>query len=136
MRIVGDYQNGSLYQLTRNSYTDAGWPLLAQRRSPHIWDKGQRGRVFMASLQLDFVPGVGNPSGMGNNPQCSIAISRDGGFTFGQRWYAPIGQIGQRKTRTMWRKLGFGRDNVVDLQVIDPVKRDLIGCTLKAFSSA
>jgi hypothetical protein len=135
LRIVGDYQNGTLYQLTRKAYTDAGWPLLAQRRSPHIWDKGQRGRVFMVSLQLDFLPGVGNPSGMGSDPQCTIAISRDGGQTFGQRWAAPLGQIGQTRTRTMWRRLGFGRDNVIDLQVIDPVRRDLIGATLKAFSA-
>lgn len=135
MRIVGDYQNGTLYQLTRDAYTDAGWPILAQRRTPHIWDKGQRGRVFMASLQLDFLPGTGNVSGMGVDPQCTIAISRDAGQTFGQRWSAPIGKIGQTKTRTMWRRLGFGRDNVVDLQVIDPVRRDLIGATMKAFSS-
>lgn len=135
MRIVGDYQNGTLYQLTRNAYTDAGWPILAQRRTPHIWDKGQRGRTFMASLQLDFLPGVGNPSGLGSNPQCTLSISRDSGRTFGQSWPASLGQIGQTKTRTMWRRLGFGRDNVLDLQVIDPVRRDLIGATLKAFSS-
>lgn len=136
MRIVGDYQNGALYQLTRNAYTDAGWPLLAKRRSPHIWDQGQRGRVFMQSLQLDFNPGVGNPSGMGKDPVCNLRISRDAGNTFGQPWPAPIGQIGQYRTRTMWRRLGFGRDNVVDIEVIDPVSRDLVGATLKAFSAA
>ncbi len=136
MRIVGDYQNGALYQLTRNAYTDAGWPLLAKRRAPHIWDDGQRGRVFMQSLQLDFAPGVGNPSGMGTDPHCGLAISRDGGNTFSQRTYAPLGKIGEYRTRTMWRRLGWGRDNVVDIEVIDPVKRDLVGATLKAFSSA
>lgn len=136
MRIVGDYQNGALYQLTRNAYTDAGWPLLTKRRTPHIWDKGQRGRVFMMSLQLDFNPGVGNASGMGSNPQCALRISRDGGNTFGQPWNAPIGKIGEYRTRTMWRRLGFGRDNVVDIEVIDPVPRDLVGATLKAFSAA
>lgn len=136
MRIVGDYENGALYQLTRNAYTDAGWPLLAKRRAPHIWDKGQRGRVFMASLQLDFSPGVGNPSGMGSNPQCTLAISRDGGNTFGQRWPAPLGQTGEYRNRAMWRRLGWGRDNVVDVEVIDPVRRDVVGATLKAFSSA
>ena len=136
MRIVGDYENGALYWLTRTSYTDAGWPILAKRRAPHIWDKGQRGRVFMASLQLDFLPGVGNPSGLGSNPQCGLSISRDGGATFGQRWDAPLGQIGQYRNRTMWRELGWGRDNVVDIEIIDPVRRDLIGVTLKAFSSA
>ena len=136
MRIVGDYQSGSLYQLTRNAFTDAGWPILAKRRSPHIWDKGQRGRVFMASLQIDFTPGVGNASGMGSDPQAGLAISRDGGNTFGMRWNAPIGKIGEFKNRTMWRRLGFGRDNEVDLEVIDPVRRDIVGVTLKAFSSA
>jgi hypothetical protein len=136
MRIVGDYQNGALYQLTRNAYTDAGWPLLAKRRAPHIWDKGERGRVFMASLQLDFNVGVGNPSGMGSDPQAGLAISRDGGKTFGGRINAPLGKIGEWRTRTMWRKLGWGRDVVVDVEVIDPVNRDLVGATLKAFSSA
>lgn len=136
MRIVGDYQCGSLYQLTRSSYTDSGWPLLAKRRSPHIWDLGQRGRVFMASLQIDFTPGVGNASGMGSDPQVGLAISRDGGNTFGQRWNASIGKIGQFKNRTMWRRLGFGRDNVLDIEIIDPVRRDIIGATIKAISAA
>ena len=90
----------------------------------------------MASLQVDFTPGTGNASGLGSNPQAALTISRDGGKTFGMRWNAPIGQLGQYKNRTMWRKLGFGRDNVVDIEVIDPVRRDIVGVTLKAFSSA
>lgn len=135
-RLVGDYQCGAIYQMTRQAYTDAGWPILAKRRSPHVWDKGQRGRVFMASLQLDFAMGGGNASGLGANPQAGVAISRDGGKTFGQRWFRSLGAIGQYRIRAMWRKLGFGRDNVIDLEVIDPVNRDLIGVTLRAFSSA
>lgn len=136
MRIVGDYQCGAIYQLTRNAQTDAGWPLLAKRRSPHIWDKGPRGRVFMASLQIDFRMGQGNSSGLGSNPQASLAISRDGGQTFGQRYSVSVGKIGQTRLRAMWRRLGFGRDNVVDIEVIDPVPRDIVGATLKAISTA
>ena len=136
MRIVGDYQNGAIYQLTRKAYTDAGWPLLAKRRSPHIWDKGQRGRVFMASLQVDFSVGQGNESGMGTYPVANLTISRDGGQTFGMRYPVSLGAAGQFKTRAMWRRLAFGRDNVLDVEVIDPVPRDLIGVTLRAFSSA
>lgn len=136
MRIVGDYQNGALYWLTRTAYTDAGWPLLAKRRAPHIWDGGGRTRMFIQSLQLDFVPGVGNPSGMGSNPQAGLAISRDSGRTFGSRISAPLGAIGQTWTRTMWRRLGFGRDLVFDVEVIDPVRRDLIGSTLRARSES
>lgn len=136
MRIVGDYQCGAIYQLTRQAQTDAGWPLLAKRRAPHIWDKGPRGRVFMASLQIDFSVGQGNASGLGSSPVASLAISRDAGRTFGPRYPVSIGQIGQTRLRAMWRRLGFGRDNVIDIEVIDPVPRDIVGATLKAFSSA
>lgn len=136
MRIVGDYQCGAIYQMTRQAQTDAGWPIFAKRRSPHIWDKGQRGRVSMCSLQIDFSAGKGNSSGMGSAPVVSLAISRDGGATFGPRNAVSMGAQGQFKTRAMWRRLGLGRDNVVDIEVIDPVPRDIVGATLRAFSSA
>jgi hypothetical protein len=133
MRIVGDYQNGSLYQLTRSAYTDAGWPLLARRRAPYVWDKGPRGRVFLSSLQLEFAPGQGSASGLGQNPVANLRISRDG-TTFGQQWPAPMGAMGRFKTRTLWRRLAMGRNNLFEVDVIAPVNRDLIGATLKAFS--
>lgn len=136
MRIVGDYQNGALYWLTRTVQNDAGWPLLGKRRSPHIWDKAARQRVFMSSLQIDINPGVGQPSGLGSDPVMTLTISRDGGRTFGNRFPAKIGKTGQFKNRTMWRKLAFARDNVVDVEVIDPVPRDIVGATLKAFGEA
>ena len=132
MRIVGDYQNGALYQLTRTAYTDAGWPLLAKRRAPHVWDKGERRRVFMARLQLEFAPGVGNASGMGSNPVATLTLSRNGGATFGQRISKAIGQIGQYMNRCIFRRLAFGRDNVIDVEIIDPVRRDIVGVTLQA----
>lgn len=133
MRIVGDYQNGSLYQLTRSAYTDAGWPILARRRAPHVWDKDNRERIFMASLQVEFAAGVGNPSGIGSNPQAKLRMSKDGGVTYGEPINQPIGKIGQYMNRTIWRRLGFTRDTVPEIEVIDPVNRDIVGATLKAF---
>ena len=143
MRVVGDYQNGALYQLTRSAYTDAGWPILSRRRAPYVWDSeaataqsradSPRGRVFMASLQLEFAPGQGTSTGLGANPVANLRISRDG-TTFGQQWPAPMGQQGQFKTRTLWRRLGCGRQNLFEVEVIAPVNRDLLGATLKAFS--
>jgi hypothetical protein len=140
-RLVGDYQNGSIYQMTRQAYTDNGWPLVAWRRAPHIWDGttdargnalgGARERVFMAFLQLEFRPGVGNQSGMGVDPQAILTISRDGGVTFGQQIARGIGAAGQYLTRTIWRRLSFARDAVVDVKVYDPVNRDIVGATLK-----
>ena len=133
MRIVGDYENGALYQMTRAVQNEAGWPLRAVRRAPHIWKKEDRRRIFLSSLQLDFAPGQGAASGLGANPTANVRISRDAGTTFGQSWPASMGAIGQYQNRCMWRRLGWGRDNVAELEVIAPSNRDLIGATLKLF---
>lgn len=132
MRIVGDYQNGVLYQMTRAAYTDAGWPIRCQRKSPFIWDKDNRERMHMASLQVEFSPGQGNASGMGTTPQAKLRISRDYGTTFGTPIYAAMGAIGQFVNRCIWRKLGWTRGTVAEIEVIDPVKRDIVGVTLRA----
>lgn len=132
MRVVGDYQNGALYQLTRAVQNDAGWPLLGRRRSPYIWNRENRERVFMGSLQVDFAPGQGNSTGLGSNPQASLRLSRDYGSTYGSAIQAPMGKIGQYTNRCMWRKLGFSRGAVAQLEVIDPVNRDIVGATLRA----
>ncbi len=58
-RIVGDYQTGNLMQMSRAFYTDNGAPLRALRRSPHVWQKQTRERVFYSQLQIEFLPGVG-----------------------------------------------------------------------------
>jgi hypothetical protein len=136
MRIVGDYQNGTLYQMTRSSYTDAGWPILAKRRAPHVWDKGPRSRIFMASLQIDVAAGQGTPTGLGQMPLMTFRNSKDGGATFGQKWPASMGAIGQTSNRCMWRRLGFARDNVCEIETIAPVNRDIAGATLHALAPA
>lgn len=132
MRIVGDYQNGALYQLTREAHTDAGWPLRAVRRSPYIWSAQSRERVFMQQLQVDFRLGQGNASGLGVNPQARLRISRDYGATYGAPVAAPMGAQGQTLNRCIWRRLGFSRGAVAEIEVIDPVNRDIAGATLRA----
>lgn len=143
MRIVGDYQNGAIYQLTRGVQNDAGWPLYGRRRAPIVWDKETRGRVFMNSLQVDFAPGQGASSGLGANPMANLTISRDAGASLGSAYGqaptntfpAPMGAIGQTQNRTMWRKLGESRAAVAQLDVIAPVNRDITGATLNATGS-
>ncbi len=133
MRVVGDYQNGTLYEWTRNAYSDAAWPLYAIRRSPYVWDPS-RTRVFSASLQVEFSPGVGLNSGTWNNPQAKLRVSKDYGSTFGQPRLAPMGAVGNYMNRCIWRQLGFSRATVAEISVIDPVKRDIVGATLRAMS--
>ena len=130
--VVGDYQNGALYSLTRSAHTDAGWPLRSVRRSPYIWNAQSRERVFMQQLQVDFRLGQGNASGMGSAPTAALRISRDYGATYGAPVTAPMGAQGQFTNRCIWRKLGFSRGAVAEIEVIDPVNRDIAGATLRA----
>ena len=62
VRIVGDYQNGLLYQMSRSFYTDNGAPLRALRRTPHVWNKESRERAFFRTV-TDRV-----------HPRCGVAI--------------------------------------------------------------
>ena len=129
MRIVGDYQNGNLYQMSRQFYTDGEAPLRALRRSKHVWQKANRQRIFFAQLQIEFTPGVGLQVGQGSNPQCMLRWSDDGGFSWSQEIWAPIGMAGETKNRAMWYLLGEARDRVWEASFTDPVPRDIIGAT-------
>lgn len=141
MRIVGDYQNGALYQLTRAVQNDAGWPMFRRRRAPYIWNKENRERAHISALQVEFAQGVGQSSGLGSNPQAYLTMSRDNGASLGSSYGqiptdaqpAPLCQIGNNMNRTMWRKLGWSRWAVPQIDIIDPVNSDIIGATVRGF---
>jgi hypothetical protein len=132
LRMVGDYQSGQIHQMSREFYTDADEPLVALRRAPHIWSRENRKRLFHASLQIEFSPGVGLQTGQGSNPQAMLRWSDDGGATFGSEHWTTIGAAGRFKNRAMWRRLGHARDRVYEMRISDPVKRDIVGATLFA----
>lgn len=132
IRMTGDYQSGTVAQMSRNFYTDAGQPLIALRRAPHLWSKENRERLFHGSLQVEFSPGVGLQVGQGVDPQAMMRMSDDGGATYGTIRTRTIGKAGRMKNRAIWRRLGQARDRVYEVSISDPVKRDVVGATLYA----
>jgi hypothetical protein len=130
VRLVGDYQTGQIHQMSRQFYTDAGNPLRCIRRTPHAWSRENRQRLFFSSLQVEFTPGVGLQSGQGVNPQVMMRYSNDGGFTWSNEYWTTIGAAGMTKNRAIWRKLGWARDRIWEINFTDPVARDIIGATL------
>lgn len=136
VRIVGDYQTGQLHQMSRSFYTDAGAPLRRVRRTPHLWLKATRERMFFAQLQVEFTPGVGLQSGQGVNPQAMLRYSDDGGFTWSNEIWVSIGKVGETKNRAIWYQLGESRDRVWEVNFTDPVPCDIIGATLWAEGAA
>lgn len=138
MRLVGDYQNGTIWQMSRSFYTEGSAPLRAQRRSKHVWKPDARTRIAQSSLQIEFTPGIGTGGivfpnsgfNQGQNPQAMLRWSDDGGFTWSHEHWRSIGIQGAYKNRAKWNRLGRARDRVYEVTVSDPVPRDVIGATL------
>lgn len=128
--LVGDYQNGKIYQLSRNYYTDDGQPIRRIRRAPHITSDLQR--QYFHELQIQFQPGVGLSTGQGDDPQAMLRWSNDGGSTWSNEYWTSIGKQGKYLNRAIWRRLGFSRDKVFEVSISDPVKAVIVSANLKA----
>ena len=75
--VVGDWQNGNLYQLDQTNYTDNGSEIRRLRRAPHILTDLQR--QYFDELQIQFQPGVGQ-----------IGFSRDRNTYLGNPYTIPL----------------------------------------------
>jgi hypothetical protein len=128
--LVGDYENGKIYQVAREFYTDDGQPIRRIRRAPHITSDLQR--QYFHELQIQFQPGVGLSSGQGQDPQAMLRGSNDGGSTWSNEYWTSIGKQGKYQNRAIWRRLGWSRDKVFEVSVSDPVKAVIISANLKA----
>ena len=137
--LVGDYQNGQIYQLDPNNYTDNGNEIRRVRRCPHLVTDLQR--QYFDEFQIQFQPGVGlegitnpplNAETVGANPQAMLRWSNDGGSTWSNEYWSSIGKVGKYKNRIIWRRLGMARDRVFEVVVTDPVFACIISANLKA----
>ena len=69
----------------------------------------------------------------GSNPKVMLRWSDDGGHTWSNEHWAPMGKIGQYGRRVFWRRLGMTmklRDRVYEVSGTDPVKIAIVGAEL------
>ena len=130
LNLVGDYENGKIYSLQAEYYTEDGAPIRRLRRAPHLTADLQR--QYFDELQIQFQPGVGLSAGQGQNPQAMLRWSNDGGSTWSSEHWTSIGAQGRYTNRAIWRRLGFARDRVFEVSVSDPVKCVIVSANLKA----
>lgn len=124
-RMVSDYENGKLYKIKPDVYTENGDTIRMELTSRHLYDEGKRTRI--TTFQVDGEMGVGLVSGQGSDPQMMLQISVDGGHTFGSEIWTSMGAIGDYMNRARWSRLGSSRDWVFRLAITDPVKRVITG---------
>ena len=131
--LMGDWQNGKIYQVSNTVYTDDGQTIRRLRRCPHI--TSDLNQVFFTRLQIQFQPGVGIATGQGSDPQAMMRLSNDGGNTYGIERWNDIGKAGKYRDRVIWRRLGYARDRVFEVVVTDPVKAVIVSANLVANAS-
>lgn len=124
--IVGDWENGNLYSLSLDAYTDNGAVLPAIRQAPHFASGDNTWTIF-DRFWLDMETGIGLAVGQGSDPQVMIEWSDDGGHTFPNYRTVSAGKVGEYRARAVIRRCGKSRDRVWRVSISDPVKRVFIG---------
>lgn len=128
--VVGDREDGRLYTYELDYYTDDGDPIRRMRQTPHI-NQGEK-RIRYGSFELQTEPGVGLETGQGSDPIAVLSWSDDGGHTFSNEHEASLGAVGKYEGRTIWRRLGVGRDRVFRVATSEPVAVTWLGAEIDA----
>lgn len=129
--LVGDYENGKVYEQSLDIYSDDGDPLVLMRETPHAFGQGRM--FYCDTLEIFMETGVGlDGTGQGTDPLAMLQYSTDGGRNFSNELTCPIGKIGATDTRVMFRRLGMGSDWVFRFSISDPVRRVITGAQASA----
>lgn len=112
--LVGDWENGNIYELDPESYTDNGAAITRLKSFQHMSSSGVR--QFFDRLTLDMQSGVG--SSLQPIPDVYLRWSDDGGFTWSDLRTASAGQVGQYLNKPNFLRLGSGRDRVFEVSTV------------------
>jgi hypothetical protein len=123
--LVGDFENGNLYELSGEVYSDNGNAIRAVHTTPVI--ERDRKMLFHHCLEIQFKAGVGLVVGQGEDPQAMLEWSDDDCRTWSNEHWASMGKIGEYTARAVWRRLGKSRNRTYRVTITDPVERVIYG---------
>jgi hypothetical protein len=130
---IGDYNNGYIYKLDRDTYTDNETTIKRIFTTQRIYDPNDRNELFHHELEIEVESGIGlDGSGQGTDPEIMMEYSDDGGHTWSDENWKKLGQIGEYEYRAWWHILGASRDRIYRFSVTDPVNLEVIGGYVKA----
>jgi hypothetical protein len=120
LKVVGDYSTGNVYVLDQAYFQENGNPILRQRTSPHVatglnWN-------FFDLYRLHCLQGQANAAGA----TCQLALSNDGGNTFGSPQVLDFPAAGDFLTVMEWYRQGRARNRVVQWSMTAPIDLVLV----------
>lgn len=124
--LVGDYENGNIYEQSLEFMTDNGTAIRRQRTLPYVIDDLEY--IYFRKFQIDMQTGTGDASGNieDTNPEMTLDWSDDNSNSFNGAQTMPIGGVGQYILRVIFRRLGRGRARVFRLTTSTAAKCFLI----------
>ncbi len=128
--LCGDWQNGNLYEVDPNNFTDNGQSVVRRRSFATLGNESKR--VAYSSFTADIEPGNGEQVLLGdfnndfnddfnkqdnNNSGLDIYLrwSDDRGKTFGNPMKQSLGEKGDYLAVPQWSRLGMGRNRVFEV---------------------
>lgn len=124
-KIWAGMDAGRLCELDLDTYDEAGNPIRRVAVTPPFYVDGKRATAPL--IEIECESGVGISTGQGSAPEWMMRFSDDGGSTWSNERRAPLGVMGQRKMRSMFRRLGQFRQRSYELSISDPVKTAAYG---------
>jgi hypothetical protein len=126
--VVGDWENGTLYALDLDVYTDTVngvvCPNTYLRTFPHlgtgeveigVWGKrpvvADGRRIRYSAFMLDLECGL-----VSDLPTVALRYSDDRGRTYSSDVLQTTGELGEYLTQPLWRGLGMARDRVFEVE--------------------
>jgi len=127
--LVGDFQNGRIYDMTEQEYQDDLTTIKRVITLPTV----DSGRSFLTvySLELIMAVGVGVANGTGSDPMAEVECSDDNGKTWTSAYKTPIGKMGEYEARIKWWRLGRFRQRVFRITISAPVLIDIGGAYIE-----
>lgn len=124
--LIGDFETGVIYELKDNLYTENGAVIKREVIGTTLFKNFAR--MTMSRFIVCMETGVGIATGQGQNPQIMGKFSIDGGKTFSNELWQPIGAEGSYWTEIFWTQIGQGRSFIAKLNYSEPTKFVIVGC--------
>jgi hypothetical protein len=94
-------------------------PVRVVRRFPLLFAENKW--IKVNNFQVVMQSGVGLSTGQGSDPQAMVRFSKDGGHTWGNETWVPMGQIGEYLRRARITRGPRGRNLVCEIACSEPV---------------
>ena len=123
---VGDYENGTIYEMSASYLDDDSHLIKRQLYSQEIF--GGRTLISFPNVQVLAEAGMGLPANA--NPQAGLEFSADGGKTWSNMVTRSAGLTGNHQWQLNWNQMGSGYRRMYRLTMTDPILWRILGLDL------